>query len=68
MKFFSGYSGWSKNQLDTEIKENSWIVVNEYDYSVIYKEIDDSFWSKFLSNQGAKNKIFSNYPKDSSMN
>jgi len=68
IKFFSGYSGWSQNQLETEIEDNSWIVVNEYDYSIIFKEIDDNFWSKFLSNQGIKNKIFSNYPKDSSMN
>ena len=68
LKFFSGYSGWSQNQLEMEIEENSWIVVNEYDYDLIYREIDNHFWSRFLSNQGKKNKIFSNYPKDSSMN
>ncbi len=67
-KFFCGYSGWSPNQLEEEINENSWIVVNEYDMNILFRNIDDKFWSIFLSNFGGKNKIFSNYPKDPSLN
>jgi len=67
-KFFSGYSGWSPNQLEEEINQNSWIVINKYDSSILFKNIDDKFWSVFLSDFGGKNKIFSNYPKDPSLN
>jgi putative transcriptional regulator len=67
-KFFCGYSGWSPNQLEDEINQNSWIVVNEFDSSILFKNIDEKFWSVFLSDFGGKNKIFSNYPKDPSLN
>ena len=68
LKFFSGYSGWSAGQLDKEIEENSWIVINEYISNFIFDEIDEKFWISFLSDKGGKNKIFSNYPKDPSLN
>ena len=67
-KFFSGYSGWSPNQLDNEIDENSWIVINDYISNFIFDKIDEKFWMSFLSGRGGKNKIFSNYPKDPSLN
>ena len=56
------------NQLDKEIEENSWIVINEYISNFIFDEIDEKFWISFLSDKGGKNKIFSNYPKDPSLN
>ena len=68
VKFFSGYSGWSSNQLDNEIEENSWIVINDYISNFIYNEIDEKFWNSLLHDKGGKNKIFSNYPKDPSLN
>jgi putative transcriptional regulator len=67
-KFFSGYSGWSPDQLQEEINQNSWIVVNQFNSDILFKNIDDKFWSVFLSEFGGKNKIFSNYPKDPSLN
>ncbi len=68
LKFFSGYSGWSPKQLDKEIEENSWIVINEYISNFIFDEIDEKFWTSFLYDKGGKHKIFSNYPKDPSLN
>ena len=68
IKFFSGYSGWSPGQLENEIKENSWIVINDFSHDLIFNEIDEKFWTTFLSKNGCKNKIFSNYPKDPSLN
>tara|TARA_B100000405_G_C16543289_1_gene359314 strand:+ start:45 stop:620 length:576 start_codon:yes stop_codon:yes gene_type:complete len=68
VKFFSGYSGWSPGQLENEIKENSWIVINDFSHDLIFNEIDEKFWTTFLSKNGGKNKIFSNYPKDPSLN
>ena len=67
-KFFLGYSGWEPKQLEDEINDNSWIVINEYNSDFIFKDIDEKFWFKFLSKNGGKNKIFSNYPSDPSLN
>ena len=67
-KFFMGYSGWTKNQLEDEIKENSWIVINNFDFDKIFEIVDEKSWSKILSEDSFRNKIFSNYPSDSTLN
>ena len=67
-KFFLGYSGWSPNQLESEIKDNSWIVINDFDLDLVFNIIDEKSWKKILSKDSFKNKIFSNYPPDSKLN
>lgn len=67
-KFFLGYSGWTPQQLNDEINLNSWIVVNNYDEKYLFNKGNDQYWSNFLRNIGGKNKIFSNYPLDPSLN
>ena len=67
-KFFMGYSGWTKNQLEDEIKENSWIVIYNFDFDKIFEIVDEKSWSKVLSEDSFRNKIFSNYPSDSTLN
>ena len=67
-KFFLGYSGWGTGQLDEEVKNNSWIVINDFNIDVIFKKINESSWSKLLSSDSFKNKIFSNYPPDPNLN
>ena len=67
-KFFLGYSGWASGQLEDEINNNSWIVFNEYDTNFLFKHSNDIFWSKFLKKFGPKNKLFSNYPYDPTLN
>ena len=47
LKFFSGYSGWSAGQLDKEIEENSWIVINEYISNFIFDVISKE--KKYIS-------------------
>ena len=37
IKFFLGYTGWSQEQLDGEIKSNSWITVNDIDIKTLIK-------------------------------
>ena len=61
-------SGWSKDQLEDEIKENSWIVINNFDLDKIFEIVDEKSWSKVLSEDSFRNKIFSNYPSDSKLN
>ena len=66
IRFFLGYSGWSKSQLNNEMKSNSWIV-SEFDQNSIIS-IDQNLWQSFLSKKGGKYKIISNFPIDPTSN
>ena len=61
-RFFLGYSGWSKDQLKSEIKENSWIVAENISNGEIMRTTDDDLWKSFLSKQGKRFKTISNFP------
>ena len=44
IRFFLGYSGWDTNQLDEELEDNSWIIVeNELQNKIIGKN-SQNFW------------------------
>ena len=66
IKFFIGYSGWTPNQLNEEIKENSWLVT-ELSNNELMKR-NDNVWSDTLSNLGEKYKIWTNFPENPSFN
>lgn len=66
VRFFLGYSGWSPNQLDNEIKENAWLVT-KVDSSKIMAA-DKDIWKKTLNDLGKKYKIWANFPENPAMN
>ena len=66
IRFFLGYSGWSKSQLSNEMKSNSWIVSEIEQSSII--SIDQNLWQSILSKKGGKYKIVSNFPIDPKSN
>ena len=66
IRFFLGYSGWSKDQLVNEIASNSWIV-SEFDNSKVLS-LNDNLWQSILSKKGGRYKVVSNCPKDPTSN
>jgi len=65
--FFQGYSGWDNEQLDDEIENNSWIVLeNGIENTFEYKE--SKSWNKIIKSLGKKYRIWSNSPDDISLN
>ncbi len=62
IRFFLGYSGWEKNQLSNELKENSWIVANNISPQEILNTSNDKFWEFCLSKQGERFKTISKFP------
>ena len=66
IKFFLGYSGWSKNQLTDEIKTDSWIV-SDIDSDNIFEK-DKDLWKSILENKGGKYKALANFPLNPSDN
>ncbi len=67
VKFFAGYSGWSPNQLEGEIEENSWIVT-EIDDGMIMSNNADDIWKKSMESLGDVYKTWSGFPEDPSFN
>ena len=67
VKFFIGYSGWSKKQLVDEINENSWLISSNF----LCKEIlntSDTFWKNKMNEFGEYYKIWSNSPNNPNLN
>ena len=68
VKFFLGYSGWTAGQLNEELKENTWIVSDQLDASLIFETDAEIMWQKALKLMGGRFSIYSNYPVDPRMN
>lgn len=67
IRFFMGYSGWGKNQLKREIKEESWII-STFNLSQIFTTHSNNLWEETLRKMGGKYRMFSNYPTDPQLN
>lgn len=64
VRFFIGYSGWSENQLDEEIKNNSWLVANTSTEFIMHKT--NGLWKKAVKATQHKNWV--NIPEDPNSN
>ena len=64
VRFFVGYSGWSPGQLELEIKEESWLPVNNISIDMIFDTSNDKIWEQSLEKQGRRFKIMSKFPRN----
>ncbi|MGB1308455.1 MAG: YqgE/AlgH family protein [Oceanihabitans sp.] len=68
IRFFLGYSGWETNQLEEELKSNSWVVTeNIYKNAIIEKDYE-AFWKEKMIEFGGEYSIWSNAPENPSLN
>jgi putative transcriptional regulator len=68
IRFFLGYSGWEVNQLENELKTNSWLVTeNIYKKDIIAKDYE-SFWKEKMVEFGEEYSIWSNAPENPNYN
>lgn len=67
IRFFIGYSGWGANQLDMELKKNSWVVHKKVNNSILNYPIKN-MWSGMLEEMGPNYKYWSKFPIDPNMN
>jgi putative transcriptional regulator len=67
IKVFSGYSGWSSLQLDSEIHRKMWTPVDVYhlDYT---SPNDQNLWKNIMQNLGGEFLLWANAPENVSMN
>ncbi len=67
IRFFMGYSGWSPEQLQTEISQNAWLV-GELSADMIMQGIKSDFWNEVLNKMHSKYKVWANFPENPGMN
>jgi putative transcriptional regulator len=63
IRFFLGYTGWDKNQLENEIESKSWFVT-ENNFNNLFATEDSLLWKNKILEKGGEYKIWSNAPKD----
>lgn len=68
IRFFLGYSGWTENQLEGELKHNSWLVSDIINENDIMDANKDNLWQEYMNHQGGKYKAFSHFPENPSLN
>jgi putative transcriptional regulator len=62
LRFFIGYTGWSKGQLQDEIDELSWVVMKAPKNLSVFNAFDDDLWRELISQLGGKYKLMADYP------
>ncbi len=67
IRFFVGYSGWEPKQLEREISENSW-VIGQFDEKTIMECKSPFSWHNLLDALGGKYRLWTNFPDNPGLN
>ena len=67
IRVFVGYAGWGEGQLEQEIEEGAWFVVDAHPDDALSAE-PESLWQSVLRRQGGKMAMFANFPTNPAMN
>ena len=67
VRFFVGYSGWESGQLEREIKEDSWLV-NDVDEETVMHKMNEATWTDFVRKAGGQYSMWENFPENPAMN
>lgn len=67
MRVFAGYAGWGAAQLDDEIDEGAWFVVDPLPDDAFTTE-PDGLWARVLRRQPPPLSLVASYPADPSLN
>ena len=67
VRVFAGYAGWSEGQLESEVEEGSWWVLDGLP-SDAFTGQPETLWQDVLRRQGAPIAFAASYPDDPSLN
>lgn len=68
IRFFLGYTGWGKNQLEDEIEGKSWVLVEGSLKSDWITNPPEGLWKEQMTALGGKYLIWSNAPENPNWN
>jgi len=52
-----GHSGWGAGQLDRELQDNTWLVINDDDDDLVFGEAFDGKWQRAMAKLGSKHGL-----------
>ncbi|MDQ6910130.1 MAG: YqgE/AlgH family protein [Actinomycetota bacterium] len=67
VRVFAGYTGWGPGQLDDEIEEGAWFVLDALPADALSAE-PATLWEAVLRRQGGQLALLANFPSDPSLN
>ena len=67
VRLFAGYAGWSAGQLEAEIEEGAWWVLDALPGDAFSRE-PEGLWAAVLKRQGAPIAFAASYPADPTLN
>ena len=67
IRFYLGFSSWEPLQLDNEMKEKSWVVMNSK-VSNVFESTPKHMWGEIMKSLGRDYAIWANFPSDPIMN
>jgi putative transcriptional regulator len=67
VRVFAGYAGWGGGQLEGEIAEGAWFVVDADPGDAMSSRPND-LWRAVLRRQSGRVRLFANYPDDVALN
>lgn len=68
MRFFIGYSGWSKGQLESEVEGNFWAISRDYDPALLLTGSGGDYWREEVSRLGERYRSWLMIPENPSDN
>jgi putative transcriptional regulator len=67
VRVFAGYAGWSPGQLEEEVEEGAWFVLDALPNDALCP-VPDDLWRVVLRRQGGDLAVMANFPDDPAMN
>jgi len=64
IKFFMGYSGWTEGQLESELKDNTWMVSNDFNPDIVFVHDEENLWKEAVVNLGPKYAHVAQFPQN----
>ena len=69
IKFFTGYSGWTPDQLDGELRDNAWIVTDKFETQTLFSNTEEvNLWKQAVINLGQRYAHIANFPENPELN
>lgn len=68
IRFFLGYSGWTKGQLENELQENNWLLIENKEKANLLAKPTSDFWKEKVKDQGGDYILFANAPENPILN
>jgi len=68
VRFFLGYSGWDKGQLEEELRENSWLVSEIRQKDIMDGPSRKQMWIDTVRGMGGKYSLWEHFPENPSLN